>query len=97
LDAVAVLAALLRRSGDSDAALPLEHLLGEARGGVGDAPAHALFHLLCGDVGQGADWAEKAIAERDLWISIHLRFVVSNGLRASPRWPKIARKLNLPG
>jgi len=96
LDAVAVLAALLRRSGDSDASLPLERLLGEAQQ-AGDAPAHALFHLLCGDVDQGADWAEKAIEERDLSISIYLRFVVSNGLRASPRWPKIARKLNLPG
>jgi hypothetical protein len=30
-------------------------------------------------------------------VSIYLRFVVSNGLRASSRWPKIARKLNPPG
>jgi serine/threonine-protein kinase len=96
LDTVAVLAALLRRSGDGEAALPLEQLLGAAQG-IGDAPAHALFHLLCGDVDQGADWAEKAIEERDLSISIYLRFVVSNALRASPRWPRIARKLNLPG
>jgi hypothetical protein len=69
LDSIAVLAALLRRSGDSDASVPREHLLGEAQA-VGDAPAHALFHFLCGEVDQGADWAGKAIDERDLSISI---------------------------
>jgi len=94
LDAVAVLAALLRRSGDVGASLPLSQIVGAAQG-IGDAPAHALFHLLCGDVNQGADWAERAIDERDLPISIYLRFVVSKELRASQRWPKIARMLNL--
>ena len=93
LDAVAVLAALLRRSGSSEGA-PLERLLDDAQG-IGDAPARAIFHLLCGNVDQGADWAEKAIDQRDLSISIYLRFVVSKSLRASPRWPKIAKKLNL--
>ena len=96
LDTVAVLAALLRRSGDADAAMPLERSLDAAQA-IGDAPAHAIFHLLCGDVDQGADWAEKAIDERDLSISIYLRFVVSKDLRASLRWPKIAKKLNLEG
>jgi TolB-like protein/Tfp pilus assembly protein PilF len=94
LDAVAVLAALLRRSGEEDASAPLEQLLGATQG-VGDAPAHALFHLLSGDLDQGAAWAEKAIDERDLSISIYLRFVVSKNLRASHHWPKIAKKLNL--
>jgi TolB-like protein len=94
LDAVAVLAALLRRSGDGDASAPLEQLLAATQG-IGDAPAHALFHLLCGDLDQAADWSEKAIEERDLSISIYLRFVVSKDLRASPRWGKIARQLNL--
>jgi len=89
-----VLAALLRRSGDGEASLSLLHRLAEAQA-VGDAPAHALFHLLCGEVDQGADWAEKAIEERDLSISIYLRFIVSTDLRASQRWPKIARMLNL--
>ena len=94
LDTVAVLAALLRRSGDAEAAMPLERLLDAAQS-RGDAPAHSIFHLLCGNVDQGADWAEKAIDERDLSISIYLRFVVSKDLRASPRWPKIAKMLNL--
>jgi hypothetical protein len=49
------------------------------------------------DVDQAADWSEKEIDERDLSISIYLRFVVSKDLRASPRWAKLARKLNLQG
>jgi hypothetical protein len=58
--------------------------------------AHALFHLLCGERDQGADWAEKAIKEHDLSMTtIYLRFVVCKGLRASHRWPKIARMVNL--
>jgi hypothetical protein len=91
-----VLAAILRRSGETESAIPLERLLDEAQR-IGDAPAHSIFHLLCGNVDQGADWAEKAIDERDLSILIYLRFVVSKNLRTSPRWPMIARKLNLEG
>jgi hypothetical protein len=64
---------------------------------VGNAAAHALFHLLCGEVDRGADWAEKAIEERNLSMMIYLRFVVCKELRASHRWPKIASMLNLPG
>jgi len=94
LDATAVLAALLRRNGEVDESLPLLRVLDAAQG-IGDAPAHALFHLLSGDVDRGADWSERAIDERDLPILIYLRFVVSKELRASRRWPKIAKKLNL--
>ena len=28
---------------------------------IGDAHAHALYHLVCGEIDQGADWAEKAV------------------------------------
>lgn len=93
LDAVAVLAALYKRAGDA-AALPLIRSL-EANKAVGDAPAHALFHLLCGDVGRGADWAERAIQERDLAILVYLRFAFCKELRASDRWLRIASMLNL--
>jgi hypothetical protein len=57
----------------------------------------SIFHLLCGEVDEGADWAEKAINEHDLSMRmIYLRFVVCKELRASHRWPKIAQALNLP-
>ncbi|MDP9088234.1 MAG: TIR domain-containing protein [Pseudomonadota bacterium] len=94
LDATAVLAALLRRHGEVDASLPLSQLVTDAQE-IGDAPARALFHLLCGEVNQAADWAERAIEERDLSILIYLRFVVSRELRASQRWPNIASMLKL--
>ena len=44
---------------------------------------------------QGADWAEKAIEERDQSMMVYLRFAACKGLRASHRWPKIAKMLNL--
>jgi len=94
-DAIAVLAALVRRSGADAEARSLVQELG-AGDAVGAAPAHALLHLLSGDVQQGADWAEKAIEERDLSMMIYLRFVACKELRASKRWPKIAQMLNLP-
>jgi hypothetical protein len=70
--------------------MPLERLLDAAQG-MGDAPAHSIYHLLWGNVDQGADWAERAIDERDLSISLYLRFVVSKDLRGSLRWPKQIR------
>ncbi len=93
-DTKAVLAALLRRGGDAAASDSLALTFG-ASGSLGHAHVRALFHLLNGEVAQGADWAEKAIEERDLAIMLYLRFVVSKGLRASDRWPKIARMLKV--
>ena len=95
-DAIAVLAAFLRRTGAEAEARSLVQALGAGHA-IGDAPAHALLHLLSGDVHQGAVWAEKAIEERDLSMMIYLRFVVCKELRASNHWPKIAKMLNLPG
>jgi TolB-like protein len=93
-DTIAVLAALMQRNG----AIAESQALAKALG-VGDEPgsAHvfALFHLLCGDLDQGADWTEKAIDERNIAMMFYLRFVVCRELRASPRWPRIAQRLNL--
>ncbi|MGA2859662.1 MAG: protein kinase [Candidatus Sulfotelmatobacter sp.] len=93
-DTIGALAGLTRRNGEE-----VESSLAKALGSgeaIGDARAHALFHLLCGEIDEGADWAEKAIEERDSSMMIYLRFVVSKGLRASHRWPKIAKMINLP-
>ena len=94
-DTIGVLAALTRRNGDEVESKSLASALGSGEA-PGDARAHALFHLLCGEVDRGADWAEKAIEQRDPSMMFYLRFVVSKGLRASSRWPKIAKKINLP-
>ena len=81
-DSIAVLAALTRRNGEGAESQSLAQTLGAGEA-VGDAHVHALFHLLCGEVDQGADWTEKAIEERDLSMMFYLRFVVCKELRAS--------------
>ncbi len=90
-----VLAGLLRRNGEEAESRSVAQSLGSGEA-VGDARNNAIFHLLCGELDEGADWAEKAIKERDLSMMIYLRFAVCKGLRASHRWPKIANMLNLP-
>jgi len=94
-DTTGVLAALMRRNGDEVEAKSVAKALGSGEA-PGDARAHALFHLLCGEIDRGADWAEKAIEQRDPSMMFYLRFVVCKELRASHRWPKIAKMINLP-
>ncbi len=94
-DTIGVLAALLRRSGEEVESSKIAKELGSGDA-QGDARAHAVFHLLCGEVNQAADWVEKAIEQRDPSMMYYLRFVVSRGLRASHRWPQIAKTINLP-
>jgi TolB-like protein/Tfp pilus assembly protein PilF len=93
-DARATLAALLKRSGAEDEARTLQQSLGSGES-YGDARALAVYHLSCGDIETGADWTEKAIAERDFSMMYYLRFVVCKHLRASHRWPAIAKMVNL--
>ena len=93
-DSIGILAGLTRRKGEEVESFVLQALgSGEA---PGDARAHALYHLLSGEVDQGADWVERAIEQRDSSMMLYLRFVVCKGLRASHRWPNIAKMINLP-
>ena len=93
-DTVGLLAALLRRNGEEEESRSIAKELGSAEA-LGDARAHALFHLICGEIDQGADWVEKAIEQRDSSMRFYLGFVICKGLRASRRWPKIAKMVNL--
>ncbi|HXY08618.1 MAG TPA: hypothetical protein VEI52_12325, partial [Terriglobales bacterium] len=94
-DTIGVLAALTHRNGEEVESKSLAKALGSGEA-LGDARAHALFHLLCGEIDRGSDWAEKAIEQRDPSMMFYLRFVVCKGLRASHRWPKVAKMINLP-
>lgn len=94
-DTVGLLAALLRRNGEEEESRSIAKDLGTGEA-LGDARAHALFHLICGDIDQGADWVEKAIEQRDSSMRFYLGFVICKKLRASHRWPKIAKMVNLP-
>jgi len=93
-DTIGILAAFLRRNGNGAESQSLAQTFGSGEA-LGDARTHALFHLLCGELDQGADWVEKAIEQRDASMMFYLRFVVCKGLRASHRWLKISRMVNL--
>ena len=94
-DAVATLAALLETSGEAIESRALFDSLGSGER-AGDVRAKAVYYLLCGDIERAADYAEKAIALRDNSMMYYLRFVISRQLRASARWPALARMFNLP-
>ena len=92
---VGLLAALLVRNGETDRAdmLLREHLSPD-RGYV-DPIGPTVFHSLTGNLDRTVDWVEKAINERQFAVFF---FVRSHGqtLRASARWPALARMMNLP-
>jgi TolB-like protein/Tfp pilus assembly protein PilF len=94
-DATATLAALLHRSGEEREARALYQSLGSGAQ-FGDARAQAVYYLLSGDIETAAGWAERAIDQRDFSMMYYLRFVISKPLRASRRWPKIAKMISLP-
>jgi tetratricopeptide (TPR) repeat protein len=89
---IGLLAACLKRLGQKDRA---DLLLQE----MGDVPTplwgRAWFHLLCGEVDAGADWYEKMIEARDVFAVIYPSSPYTKELRASPRWAKLARMMNL--
>jgi TolB-like protein/predicted Ser/Thr protein kinase len=56
----------------------------------------AIFHTFCGEIDPAADWFEKAIEERYPGIALWLQSGAGEPLRSSPRWPKLAKMMNLP-
>jgi serine/threonine protein kinase/tetratricopeptide (TPR) repeat protein len=57
----------------------------------------ALYSLAIDDRDQCADWLEKAIEERDLWVSFLLNVGNIGGrvMWSSPRWPHLAQLINV--
>lgn len=88
--AIAWLAGVLQRTGDMSRAEGLLEKLD---------PRHvfffAVFYLLSGDIDNAADSVEKAIEQRNPNIVLVLNLAISRPLRASPRWPALARLMNL--
>jgi serine/threonine protein kinase len=93
-DAVATLAGLLRRAGRDGEGEALYQTIGSGER-AGDCRAQAVYHMLTGDIDAAADWTIRAIAERDHSIQYYLRFVIAKQLRASHRWPRIAKSMNM--
>ncbi len=86
------LAGILAQSGEKDRAEKLIATLRETM------PVGMLFyHLVCSEFDAAIDWYERAIEQR---LPVAAR-VASAGftrpLRAHPRWPKLAKMMNLPG
>jgi len=52
-----------------------------------------LYDLHCGHLDSAADWFEKAIAQRDPAMP---QLAHSSWLRSLPRWPALAKMMNLP-
>ena len=73
-----------------------EELLEKIRSGraYGTPLALATYHLACSEIEACADWTERVIAERHPAIFFFLR-AHAQALLKSPRWPTLARQLNL--
>ena len=50
--------------------------------------------VLCRVLFATADWYEKAIEQRDVWVVVQARGWFTRDLRAIHRWPAIAEKMN---
>lgn len=92
---IGFLAGLLMRTGEVSRANDLRQKLGS--GDAYGAPAGFVsFHVALLEIDTAISWFEKAIAQRDTrapWIYPKL---FGDLLAASPRWPTVAKKMNLP-
>ena len=85
------LSALLVRTGETSR---VDTLLEGLRPGTawGAPTGMAIFHALCGEFDQAAEWVERAIEDR----YPRLVAIFEPLLRSSRRWPSLARMMNLP-
>jgi hypothetical protein len=85
---------MLQRVGQTERATELiEPLL--ARAEYVDPIGPAIFHLVCGNLDATADWAERAIEQRQPAVLFFLNGHAT-ALRNTARWPELALALNLP-
>jgi len=91
---IGLLAAMLKQTGDVQRS---EELLQKLLPGDAYAAPHGLthFYLYCGELDKAIDWTEKAIEQRQPAVVFFPNTPIEQ-LRSSPRWPNLARLLNLP-
>jgi serine/threonine-protein kinase len=93
---VGLLAGLLVRAGDPARAREVLCNLGDSQD-YGVPCALALFHLLCSENEQAAEWTERALEQRDQLVPmILLSPPWSPMLRTTSRWPALSKRMNLP-
>jgi tetratricopeptide (TPR) repeat protein len=90
-----LLAGLLVRTGDTARAQDILSKLGPPAV-FGVPRALALFHVINGQMGEAADCCERVIEQRDGTLAVSTTLPIYKPLRESPRWPKLARMMNLP-
>jgi eukaryotic-like serine/threonine-protein kinase len=90
-----MLAGLLARRGESARAAELLNQLGPPET-YGIPRAHVWFHLAFGETERAADWLDKMIDQRDNAAAVLPRVPFGAPLRSSPRWPALAKRMNLP-
>jgi eukaryotic-like serine/threonine-protein kinase len=54
------------------------------------------YHVLTGELDEAANWYERVIDARDPFALVYAASPQLAALRAHPRWPAIARMMNLP-
>ena len=89
--AVGLLAGLLMQAGEKDRA---EKLIATLRG---NPDGMILHHLVCAEIDAALDWYERAIELRQPGAATLASPEYCKPLRSSPRWPKLAKMMNLPG
>lgn len=90
--AVGFLAGVLAQAGEKDRAEKLlATLLGTMPIGM------VMYHLLCSEIDAAIDWYERCIELRLPSAALQASAGFGRPLRAHPRWPKLAKMMNLPG
>ena len=90
---VGFLAGLRAQAGEKERA---EKLIATMRGAI--PVGMILYHLVCSEIDAALDWYERAIEQHHpLAAQIASAGRPFKILRSSPRWPKLARMMNLPG
>ena len=93
-DAVATgfLARVLMHAGEKDRA---QALLARLPGMIPSGMVR--YHLVSSEIDAALDWYEKGIEQRHAFAALWASATFLQPLRASPRWPKLAKMMNLPG
>jgi TolB-like protein len=88
---VGFLAGLLAQAGEKDRE---EKLIATLRGII---PAGmVMYHLVCSEIDAAIDWYERGIEQRLPFAAQTASAEFFKPLRSNPRWPKLAKMMNLP-
>ena len=88
---VGTLAGLLARAGEKDRAEKLLATISAA-----EPVGMYMYHLVCSEIDAAIDCYAQGIEQRNLRAMVIASAGFLKPLRASPRWPKLARMMNFP-